>query len=170
MIHFPSKLRWEKEDQAMECTSLSNRIAREEDAVGHRRTVLVGDLNMNPFETGMIAAAGLNSVMTRSIAAREERVVQGIPYRIFYNPMWSLFGDGRAPTSGSYFYDNGKHVNYYWHIFDQVLLRPWLAERFAHDSLEIVTTIDGRPLIMGDGRPNKRMFSDHLPILFDLEF
>jgi hypothetical protein len=84
--------------------------------------------------------------------------------------MWSLFGDANILTSGSYFYDSGKHVNYYWHIFDQVLLRPWLAERFARPSLEIVTKIANRPLTMDDGRPDKLGFSDHLPILFDVEF
>jgi hypothetical protein len=78
---------------------------------------------MNPFETGLVSAAGLNSVMSRRVASRETRKVQGREYRFFYNPMWSHFGDARDDTAGSYYYDAGEHVNYYWNMFDQVLLR-----------------------------------------------
>src|SRR5712692_7820936 len=48
--HFPSKLFWKEGSQAMECTVLAETIAKNEHAVGHERTLLVGDLNMNPFE------------------------------------------------------------------------------------------------------------------------
>lgn len=56
-VHLPSKLHWSNESQAFECTELARLIANEEDRAGHRRTVAVGDFNMNPFEFGFIAAA-----------------------------------------------------------------------------------------------------------------
>jgi exonuclease III len=76
-VHLPSKLHFSDQSQALECTELARRIADEEDRAGHRRTVLVGDFNMNPFEFGVVGAAGLNSVMSRRIAARLVRTVQG---------------------------------------------------------------------------------------------
>ena len=83
-VHFPSKLYWSNESQVFECTELARRIVLEEDRLGHRRTVLVGDFNMDPFEAGMIGAAGLHAVMSRKIAARDFRTVQGRDYRLFY--------------------------------------------------------------------------------------
>src|SRR2546427_12071162 len=48
-VHHPSKLRWKDASQSFECGELSLRIRSVEEEVGHRRTVLVGDFNMNPF-------------------------------------------------------------------------------------------------------------------------
>jgi hypothetical protein len=170
MVHLPSKLRWSNDSQAIECTELARRIAIEEDKVGHRRTILVGDLNMNPFETGMVAAGGLNSVPTRRLAAREVRTVQGREYSMFYNPMWGHFGDRQRDTAGSYFYSSSEHVNYFWHIFDQVLLRPELAQQFDPGTLEIISSLSDRSLVHADGRPDSSACSDHLPIVFELNF
>jgi len=61
--HLPSKLYWMGESQAFECVELARRIEVEEQTAGHRRTILVGDFNMNPFETGLVSSVGLNYVM-----------------------------------------------------------------------------------------------------------
>ena len=168
--HLPSKLRWLEESQKFECVELARQIAAAEQQAGHHRTILVGDLNMNPFEAGVVGAAGLNSVMSRRIASRGTRTVQGREYRFFYNPMWSHFGDAKSETAGSYFYDAGEHVNYYWHLFDQVLLRPELAERFDPSRLSIVKSVGGVSLVTADGRPDGANVSDHLPLVFEVEF
>ena len=170
MAHLPSKLWWSNDSQTFECTELARLILAEEDKVGHRRTVLVGDLNMNPFEAGMVAAAGLHAVPTRRLAAREVRTVQGREYPMFYNPMWSHFGDRHRDTAGSYFYSSSEHISYFWHIFDQVLLRPELARQFGPGTLEIVSSVGDCPLVHADGRPDSSSYSVHLPVVFDLEF
>jgi endonuclease/exonuclease/phosphatase family metal-dependent hydrolase len=170
VIHFPSKRYWSNDSQSMECTELARRIVEEETRAGHQRTVLVGDFNMNPFESGMVGAAGLNSVMSRRVAARNVRTVQGREYPFFYNPMWGHFGDAKSDTAGSYFYDRAEHVNYFWNMFDQVLVRPGLAAKFDSAQLKLVTAAGPRSLVRPDGRPNRVSYSDHLPILFELEF
>ncbi|MFI5455116.1 MAG: endonuclease/exonuclease/phosphatase family protein [Isosphaerales bacterium] len=63
VVHFPSKYAWSDESQSMECTTLANDIRRIEESAGHHKTVLVGDFNMNPFETGVVSAAGMHAVM-----------------------------------------------------------------------------------------------------------
>ena len=168
--HLPSKLYWSAESQAFECVELARNIEAEERTAGHRRTIVVGDFNMNPFEAGLVSAAGLNSVMSRRVASRETRTVQGREYRFFYNPMWSHFGDARDDTAGSYYYDAGQHVNYYWNMFDQVLLRPELAEHFDPTGLSIVKAVGALSLVRPDGRPDPANGSGHLPILFEVEF
>lgn len=103
--HLQSKLYQSEESQKFECTELSRIIRDEEDKVGHQRTLLVGDLNMNPFEDGLVAAAGFHAVMARDIALRRDRVVQSRRYPFFYNPMWSLLGDASSGPCGTYYYE-----------------------------------------------------------------
>ena len=109
-VNLPSKLHQRTESQHFECTRLAEDIAHEEDLLGHQRTILVGDFNMNPFEYGLVAAGGLNSAMSRNVAGRSFRAVKGRDYRFFYNPMWGHLGDSRGHTTGTYFYDAGEHV------------------------------------------------------------
>lgn len=101
--HFISKSNAPPDDQLLLAAELAKEIKRVEDVVGHQRTVVVGDLNMNPFEPGMIGASALHAVMTRSLASRRERVVQGTPYRFFYNPMWGFFGDRTGGPPGTFY-------------------------------------------------------------------
>jgi hypothetical protein len=169
-VHLPSKLHWSSESQSFECVEIAKVIADEEENAGHRRTILVGDFNMNPFEAGIVSSVGFNSVMSRRVASRLTRTVQEREYQFFYNPMWNHFGDARDNTAGSYYYDAAEHVNYYWHLFDQVLLRPELAERFAPDKLSILRSVGLLPLVRPDGRPDPSAGSDHLPLVFEVGF
>jgi hypothetical protein len=159
-VHLPSKLHLSPDSQSLECMELARQITVQEDRVGHRRTILIGDFNMNPFEPGMVAAGGLNSVMSRNLVERGARKVQGRDYRFFYNPMWSHLGDAKSHTAGSYFYDSGEHMNYYWNMFDQILLRPELAQRFDPAGLSVVKSVGARSLVRTNGRPNSAAFSD----------
>jgi endonuclease/exonuclease/phosphatase (EEP) superfamily protein YafD len=168
-VHFPSKLYWSDQSQAMECPNLSATITEQEGLVGHSRTVVVGDFNMNPFEEGVVGAAGLHAVMSRKVAERKQRVVQGRAYPFFYNPMWGHLGDSSERPTGSYYYERAEHVNYFWNTFDQVLLRPQLMDRFRSDQLKILDRAGDISLRTADGRPDHKAASDHFPILFRLD-
>jgi hypothetical protein len=168
-IHFPSKLALSDADQAFESTRYAETIAVREREAGHARTVVIGDINMNPFEFGMVGARGFNAVMTRTLAEGRTRRVQGEDYPFFYNPMWGRFGDTTRGPGGSYYYDNsGRHDNHYWNVFDQVLLRPDLLPFFSHNDLDILTHDGEHSLLDGRGRPNAETASDHLPLVFRL--
>jgi hypothetical protein len=164
-VHLSSKLRKKTEDQILGTTRLARFIRAAEENVGHARTLIVGDLNMNPFEVGMVGSEGLHGIMDRRIASTMSRVVQGESCRFFYNPMWSMLGDGGAFPPGTYFYNSGTEVNYFWNMFDQVLVRPELLDSLATDSVSIVTEIQGATLLTDIGRPNRYDSSDHLPIV-----
>lgn len=166
--HFPSKLFWSKESRAHECAKLSEEIRLAERKAGHTRTVLVGDLNMNPFEDGVIGASGLHGVMTRQIAEKQKRIVQGKEYPFFYNPMWGRLGDETAGPAGTHYYQKAEHINFFWNTFDQVLLRPSLLPFFRNEDLKVLTDDGETRLILGSGLPDKSLGSDHLPILFKL--
>jgi hypothetical protein len=169
VIHFPSKLHCRDSSQALECVALADQIRSEEHRIGHARTVLVGDLNMNPFEDGVTGAKGLHGVMTRRLAQRGSRTVLGNDYPFFFNPMWGLLGDRPDSPPGSYYRRGSEHVELFWHMFDQVLLRPELLSSFDAGSLRILQSDGCTSLLGADGAPNNKNFSDHLPLYFKLD-
>lgn len=122
---------------------------------------------MNPFENSMVSAKGLHAVMTKEIALKKERLVQGEVYPFFYNPLWNHFGDSRGNTPGTYYYSHSGHLNFFWNIFDQVLLRPGVLPYFDNESLKILDH-DGSISFLRNGKPDHSIASDHLPILFQL--
>jgi len=168
-VHLPSKRFQSEDDQTFGCERLANRIREAESTIGHSRTVVVGDFNVNPFEKGLVAADCLHAVMDRRIAEKGSRIVQGEGRRFFYNPMWGLLGDASPGPPGTYFYDSGKHLNYYWHMFDQVLVGADLLPSFRNEDVRISTEAGGISLVTESGKPNTNVSSDHLPVLFELD-
>ncbi|MBX7222112.1 MAG: hypothetical protein K1Y36_19325 [Blastocatellia bacterium] len=166
ILHFPSKI-WSGESLTIECVDFSKCLRETEKQVGHARTVVIGDFNLNPFEDGMVAATGLNAVMTREVASKGHRTVHEKRYPYFYNPMWKFFGDLTEGPAGTYYYSQSEKKAYYWHIFDQALLRPDVLTFFDPGKLKILTEVDGVSLFK-NGLPDKELFSDHLPLLLTL--
>ncbi|MCX7112587.1 MAG: endonuclease/exonuclease/phosphatase family protein [Proteobacteria bacterium] len=103
VAHLPSKLHQSIASQSFAITEIAKDISRMEEKIGHKRTLLVGDLNMNPFEYGIVAASGLHATMDRRIAMKGERIIGGKSFPFFYNPMWSLFGDASLGPPGTYY-------------------------------------------------------------------
>jgi endonuclease/exonuclease/phosphatase family metal-dependent hydrolase len=168
LVHFPSKLYWSEDSQTLECTELARTIGDEERRAGHRRTVVVGDLNMNPFEKGLVGASGLHATMARTVADRASRVIQDKTYPFFYNPMWGHQGDWLERPAGSFYYERAEQVTFFWNTFDQVLIRPALLDRFRSDEVRILDRVGGKSLAMPDGRPDSKIGSDHFPLLFKI--
>ena len=167
-LHLPSKLHWDENSQAAECMRVAQLVRSAEEKEGHRRTVLVGDFNMNPFEPGMVCAYGLHGVMTRSLAEKVSRRVQDQDYPFFYNPMWGFYGDRDSSTPGTYYHAGSTQSEFFWHMFDQLLVRPELLPRFPRDSVRILHEVAGVSLLSDTGVPDCDRFSDHLPLLFSL--
>jgi hypothetical protein len=167
VVHLPSRVNWDKDDQFLQMTALVKDIVTTEDKLGHRRTILVGDLNMNPFDAGVVGAQALHAVMTKQLARRGDREVLGRSYRLFYNPMWSLFGDRTPGPAGTYYHRASNPGNLFWNIYDQVLLRPGLMDTLV--DLQILATDGQSDLVTRKGLPKKSDCSDHLPILFRME-
>ena len=105
--------------------------------------------------------------MTRQLAGRKERVVQGTAYRFFYNPMWGLFGDRTVGPPGTYYHRAATVGALFWHMFDQVLLRPVLMD-LLHD-LAILDRIGGESLLTQPaGLPREATFFRPLAAGFSL--
>jgi endonuclease/exonuclease/phosphatase family metal-dependent hydrolase len=167
-VHLAGKLWSKTEDQVFAAVELGDQIRVAEERVGHSRTIVIGDLNMNPFETGVVGSGGLHGVMDRRIALAGSRVIRRKAHMFFYNPMWSKFGGGGSAPPGTYFYNSGSDVNYFWNMFDQVLVRPALLDSISDESVSIVSRVGGVDLLTKRGRPNSAVASDHLPVICNL--
>lgn len=148
---------------------LKNEIEGIEIKEVNEKTLVVGDFNMNPFERGLIKANGFHATMDSRIAKEYSRKIQNRDYKFFYNPMWNLFGDKQSPT-GSYYYRAAEHVSYLWNIFDQVIIRPSLIDNLNLNQIKFITHDGQKKIVTKNGKPNKQLFSDHLPLYFELNF
>jgi hypothetical protein len=164
-LHLPSKLHFTDSEQLVQAIRVSTIIQEAEAIVGHSKTLVMGDFNMNPFEPGLVAADGFHAVMDQKIARRGSRIVQGETKPFFYNPMWGLMGDSSPGASGTYYY-NGGHISFFWNTFDQVLLRPDLLDFFSQEGLQVISEVGDRRLQTENGL--LRSASDHLPVLLRL--
>ena len=72
-VHLVSKLQTKTEDQIFVAAELGGYIREAEERVGHSRTIVIGDLNMNPFEIGIVGSGGLHGVMDRRIVSTGSR-------------------------------------------------------------------------------------------------
>jgi hypothetical protein len=167
-VHMPSKLYRTNADQTLNCVRINAKIEEFEKKVGHKRTIVVGDFNINPYETGLVAADCLHATLSRNLAQRKTRVVDDKTCTFFYNPMWSHFGDRVQGPPGTYYYNASTATNIFWNIFDQVLIRPDLLDCFEDESVEILSAIGKTMLTKADGRPDSSIYSDHFPIVFAL--
>ncbi|NEQ97015.1 MAG: hypothetical protein F6K30_09860 [Cyanothece sp. SIO2G6] len=132
---------------------------------GINKLILLGDFNMNPYERVMNLATGLNSMMTRACVERKHRQHLGIDYDLYYNPMWSLFGDRTDGPAGT-IYDTSNQGPYGWSMFDQVIVHHSVVELFHN--VQILTEAGVTSLMTRKGHPDKKKSSDHFPILVTL--
>ncbi len=165
------------DDRAEKARALASEIKLIERDVGHSRTILVGDLNMNPYDPGLIQPSALHAAITRQLAISVQKLKVRKGYSSFYNPMWSCFGESRytegqtikSKPPGTYLFPNTEApTNLFWNIYDQVLLRPEIMDYLT--SVEILDSDGQDSLVTKGGRPKVRTHSDHLPIYFVIEF
>jgi len=165
-VHLTSKRFADDNEQSSQAQLIVKDIENVEKVVGHCRTLVIGDFNMSPFEGGLVNSDAFHSVMSQSTALKRQRVVRQTNRNYFYNPMWSRLGDGSEGPPGTYYYSSSRNREFFWHTFDQVLLRPDLLPVFKMENLKVLTEIGDIPLL----RAHKidRSFSDHLPIMIKL--
>jgi endonuclease/exonuclease/phosphatase (EEP) superfamily protein YafD len=142
--------------------SLASEMKFVKEQQNNNKLILLGDFNMNPYDTGMNLAAGLNAMMTKSCVVRGSRRDGSRDYDFYYNPMWSLFGDNTDGPAGT-IYNTSNQGHYGWSMFDQVLINHSIVNLFY--DVKILTEAGSQSLMKRNGRPDSKTASDHFPIL-----
>jgi hypothetical protein len=157
-----------EDDHMAESRYFKKNFDQIEDDIGIKKSVIIGDFNMNPFEKGMVSADGFHSIPCSKViqTKKGKRTIRDREHTMFYNPMWNLLGDiDNKP--GTYYHSSNSYNVYFWNILDQVIMRPDLIDYFDKYSLKILTNTGEISLIDNNGKPK---VSDHLPITFRFNF
>lgn len=167
-LHLPSRYRQEKDDLNMYASQIIREFEQLEEERNTENSIVVGDFNMNPFDSGMISALSFNAVMCLEIAKRRSRKVLQEERKFYYNPMWHLMGNASNLSKGTFYYST-ETKSYYWYTYDQVILRPDLINKFDINKLKIIDVVNKKSLVSRNNIPDKKRISDHLPIKFELK-
>ena len=167
-MHLPSNIVSGSEGRrSIVIQQLVHDLKEVESSIKSSNSIIFGDFNVDPYDSGCISADHFHGLPCYDDASRSSRIIEGMTFKFFYNPMWNLFGDFDKPP-GTYYYSGSTVKCTYWHIFDQVMIRPCLRKQFVDKTLEIVTHTSSFSLIDNKGHPNRK-YSDHLPIVFEIK-
>jgi len=166
-MHLLSKLHLDggEQEQSLLATRLRLLINEAERRVGHRRSVVMGDLNMDGHEPGITSSETFQATTERREAAKGSRYVQDEERFYFYNPLPKVL-IGWPP--GTYYRAASGPASRRWHTFDHVFLRPNLLSSFRYENLAVLTMAGKTPLLTNAGYPDKKTGSDHLPLLLKI--
>lgn len=167
-LHLPSRLYRNDNEIGYKCVEIKREIELLEEKNNTNNTVVVGDFNLNPFSEHMVSTLGFNATMSKDVAMKIHRIVDGEKYKYFFNPMWTLHGNINNNVMGSFFYHKNP-VSFVWNMFDQVIIRPSLIKRFNFNGLTLIDRIGDTTMLDKQGIPNAREFSDHLPLKFEIQ-
>ncbi|MGL4401912.1 MAG: endonuclease/exonuclease/phosphatase family protein [Luteolibacter sp.] len=166
IVHGVDIRNYDPESRQAAAQALVDEVSFVKNEQDNNRLILMGDFNMNPYDRGMNLPMGFNAMMTKTCVEREQRTFLGKKYDLYYNPMWSLFGDGTAGPAGTC-YNTSNQGPYGWSMLDQVILNYSIVPSFG--GVQILTHAGNHCLIDAKGRPNASVASDHLPILVEIK-
>ncbi|MBC2802395.1 hypothetical protein C3Y94_004260 [Rhizobium ruizarguesonis] len=146
---------------------LREAVDKREVARSNSATIAIGDFNMPPYSPGMTAPTKLNAAACKIAAAKGPRTVRTKKHDYFFNPMWEILGSRRQDQQPGSFYKRFTNSAIFWHLYDQVLVRPELIERVVFGSTRVRTTAGATNLLTSRGGIDGS-FSDHLPITISL--
>lgn len=166
-LHLPSKLHADQKKKGIAINRIVDEIQRCEKKFEIEQTIILGDINENPYEAGCLGADCFHGIPVYKEALREYRTIMDEQFKMFYNPMWNLLGDFSFPP-GTYYYTGNEVENSFWNIYDQVMIRPCLREHFVDNELKILYRTQNSEFVDKNNHPSKEV-SDHLPIIFEIK-
>lgn len=125
--------------------------------------IIVGDFNLEPHHTVMHTANGFFGNRSFAFVRKRERQRSlGEKARPLYNPSWRIAGREAEPL-GTYY--NTKGIGAPWFVFDQALFSLDLFDGPIH--VNAIVEVAGRRLVSsGVSKPDKKVGSDHLPVVW----
>ena len=126
--------------------------------------IVLGDFNESPHDDALVSRHCLWAIRDRAdLKGRTHPKDKRPP---LYNPMWGLLPERVSPRHGPHgtfhWYRPGVSGVRWWHI-DQILLSPSTVDLL--ESVNILVELDGQRLVNKNGKPDKRIASDHLPVI-----
>ncbi|MDR4954008.1 hypothetical protein REB14_17650 [Chryseobacterium sp. ES2] len=165
-VHMPSQLNYGldalKHNLSEFKFQFENHIGNSE----QKSILLIGDFNVNPFESPIVNYDGLSATNTTNFSAI--KVFRGQENHIYYNPTWKLYtninfpGTFRKTRPSNSSFDVIDH-----HYLDQVIISHKFLKRINNE--QINTVLQTTEFNIFDLTLNKIIHSDHLPIKYEFQ-
>lgn len=171
VLHLSSAMHLEENARDRRAERISRVLQKEEEDFFQQesyKSIIVGDFNLQPYSDGIMGVQSFNATMSAGKAKKVTRKHDGEDYHFYFNPMWKLMGDNKTVQGTYYSTVDSQDKSVYWYTFDQVLLRPYFIEKFQWNSFEIIEGTKEFHFIK-DESIDKEKYSDHLPLLFEIE-
>lgn len=128
------------------------------------KTIVMGDLNSNPYDKEMLLPNAFNAMLFKGIVRNKTtRTWCGDEYPFLYNPTIHWLSE-ESENYGSFYY-SGDCTSPVWNCYDQALVSPELMDRInSYSYLRKIGDVD----LIAKVRPNSKI-SDHLPLLVDID-
>lgn len=128
------------------------------------KTIIMGDLNANPYDKELLLPNAFNAMLFKGIVRNKAtRTWCGDEYPYLYNPTIHWLSE-ESENYGSFYY-SGDCTSPVWNCYDQALVSPELMDSI--NSYSYLKRIGDRDLI-AKVRPDSKI-SDHLPLLVDID-
>ena len=170
VLHLDSAMYKDESARSQKATYISQILRKTEESMFKNqeyKTITIGDFNLQPYSQGVIGYYGFNATMSKSKAKNITRKVDDEQKYFYFNPMWKLMGDNRLVQGTYYNNSDQQDRSMFWYTFDQLLIRPFLIDKFNWDFFEIIEGTRNYSFIK-NGIINKMQYSDHLPLKFEI--
>lgn len=162
-LHLPSQLYASLDSQKNYLRNLRYEIDSTIGKSTDKNIIVIGDFNVNPFESPMINFDGFGASNCKM--ARKKIKYQNDEITTYINPTWQLYSRFNAPGTINYPRPSSYSFDVLeWHYLDQVVISQKLSELIIEDSIEIIEKINTLSFFNVDCR--SVLISDHLPIFY----
>lgn len=129
---------------------------------GETNVFILGDFNCMPYDEPIVDEDVFNCVLYRDLlytrVGAKER---------YYNPMLLLLSE-KQKIYGTFYSDHVKQRNLRWYLLDQVILNKNADKIMDYDSIKIIDKVKEISLLKSC-KPNTSIYSDHLPLYFEIK-
>lgn len=170
VLHLDSGLFKEESARNIRAERISKQIEKIELEVygdNERKGIVIGDFNLQPYSDGIANVFSFNATRSISKAKKVYREVDKEKCWFYFNPVWKLMGDNALVQGSYYSNEDGQDKSIFWYAYDAVLLRPYFIDRFNWDNFRYIFRTENHALVSAE-TINKKDYSDHLPILFEI--
>lgn len=166
-LHLPSQM-WQSMASLKEFLrdlriTLDEEIGSSSDA----KILLIGDFNVNPYESPMIDYDGF--VSTNSPKAKHTINYLGKSRTTYYNPTWELYSRTNFPGTKQFSRPSASSYDVLeFHYLDQVVISQKLLMSIVEHKIDIIEETENFTFF--NHVSNKVEGSDHLPITYKIKF
>lgn len=166
-LHLPSQM-WQSMASLKEyLRDLRFALDEEIGSSADTKILLIGDFNVNPYESPMIDYDGF--VSTNSTKAKHTISYNGKSRTTYYNPTWELYSRTNFPGTKQFSRPSASSYDVLeFHFLDQVVISQKLLMSIAEHKIDIIEETENYTFF--NHVSNKIEGSDHLPITYKIKF